>query len=371
MSLRGLVALLVGAVVMIALAATQLVMLHWQAGRVTVVSVPPVPSAPSVPATFAGAHAATAPSAGGEQRAAVVTTIPPTRTGGPTIIAVADGPVWQPVLLSLATAAVIALTSMALVGVVLRRPIGAILAAIEDIERGAPPPLWRFRTPSELGTIAAALAKMGAQLHFSLRERDMMLASLNHDLRSPLARLRATLELRAEAVDDAELRLTLTEVDAITHVVAQCVDYARDGRDEPLLPDNVDRIVDQAMQYQPDVLRQLSSPEVLPLRVLAVERAVRNLVDNARRHGAVPIRITTSSSERYVEIVVEDAGNGITEAEWPALLQPFVRRTTAADGGSGLGLAIAQRVARAHGGELLMRARTHDHAFAVVLRLMR
>ena len=96
--------------------------------------------------------------------------------------------------------------------------------------------------------------------------------------------------------------------------------------------------------------------DAVPLRPLAVGRALQNLVGNAARHGSHVV-LTVREAPRWLTFVVEDDGPGIPEAERARALQPFTRLDAArpsdpAGPGVGLGLTIALDVARSHGGTL-------------------
>jgi signal transduction histidine kinase len=94
----------------------------------------------------------------------------------------------------------------------------------------------------------------------------------------------------------------------------------------------------------PDDLAVVADPLVL-------ERVVSNLVTNAIRHGAPPIRISAEQKDRSMRVTVEDEGGGVPEELRGRLFERFSR--VDAGQGSGLGLAIARAYAQAHGGELL------------------
>lgn len=375
MSLRVLVASLVGATVLLVCAA-QFVITHWFASVPTMQAFPAAPmdakagsQSPASNAYVLGNDIWAVPKL--DRAAGPMRTLPASFVVAESDSARADT-IQRMLLLSVAAAGVLALAGTLVISVVLRRPLAAILNAIGDIERGVPPPKWAFGGPSELRTVGTALAKMGTQLQNSMRERELMLASLTHDLRSPLARLRAALELRADQADDSQLCATLREVDEIAHIISQCADYARDGRDEPLVLESLDQVVARTLRNQNDITLELASPAPFPMRALAVARAIRNLVDNARRHGGTPIRVVTSLDDARTELRVEDGGPGISTAEWPRLTQPFTQGGLARNiGGSGLGLAIVQRIAMAGGGELLMRPRDPQRPFCVILRFPR
>ena len=103
-----------------------------------------------------------------------------------------------------------------------------------------------------------------------------------------------------------------------------------------------------------------------------LKRCVGNLIDNAVKYGS-RATITVADSPHELTILVCDAGPGIPEAELERVFEPFHRlegSRNRATGGSGLGLTIARNIARAHGGELVLRNRP-DGGLAAVLTLPR
>ncbi|HEX5611164.1 MAG TPA: ATP-binding protein, partial [Burkholderiales bacterium] len=93
-----------------------------------------------------------------------------------------------------------------------------------------------------------------------------------------------------------------------------------------------------------------------------LRRMVRNLLENARRHGAPPIELRVSSTGRAAELRVCDHGIGVPEHEREKVFEPFYRRAGASEG-AGLGLALVRQIARRHGGE----ARCSGNCFSVTL----
>jgi two-component system osmolarity sensor histidine kinase EnvZ len=106
----------------------------------------------------------------------------------------------------------------------------------------------------------------------------------------------------------------------------------------------------------------------LPLRELAVERCIANLVSNALRHANSPVEIETAVEGRFAVVAVLDRGPGIPAAEIERMLRPFTRLDVARGrSGSGLGLAIVDRIARLHGGRVELAARPGGGLAARVL----
>jgi len=131
--------------------------------------------------------------------------------------------------------------------------------------------------------------------------------------------------------------------------------------------DRVDEIV---QSVAPDAPIEIDVPESLETHVdpAAFERIVSNLVTNAVRYGAPPIRIVAQQRDTHFRLAVEDRGDGVAKDFVPRLFERFTRSDGTRGGGSGLGLAIAQSYANAHGGELMYEtADPHGARFELVL----
>jgi len=389
MSLRWLIGLLVAAALLLVPVTTSL-LLRWSPPPDFTVrlepcaSGPPSPDHPCLPQgqwEAAGQHGPAGPGGTEGPSSGVGANGPPSlrlppphggpqaqlfRFGGPQLSPIRRHFMW----VNLLSSAVVVGLAIGVASLLLRRPFRAVQKAIGDIEQGAVPPAWAFSGPTELRRIGTALGRLGQQLRSNLQERDLMLAGLSHDLRSPLARIQAALELRA--MDGEHWDDTLRDVREIDHIVGQFIDFARDGRDEPLSPVSLDDLVRSVVRAgaDADVSVQLAAATPVPVRSSALRRALRNLIDNARLHGAAPIIVRTAISDGCACLQVEDAGAGIAPADWDRLLQPFARGSVERSaGGAGLGLAIVRRVAEMHGGELRMTPRAAAQRFAIELRI--
>jgi signal transduction histidine kinase len=96
---------------------------------------------------------------------------------------------------------------------------------------------------------------------------------------------------------------------------------------------------------------------------------IRNLLENARRHGAPPIEVRVSGIKGGAELRVSDHGPGIPEAEGESLFRPFYRIAGSGEHvGAGLGLALVRQIARRHGGEArYLRAEQSGGSFVVTI----
>ena len=200
--------------------------------------------------------------------------------------------------------------------------------------------------------------------------RTALLAAVSHDLRTPLAGIKAassalrSTELALTDADRAELVDTVDEsADRLTGLVDNLLDMSRlqSGALTPALaPADLAGVVHRALTWVEDAQRgrvTLHSPDDLP-PVLAdpglLERVVANLVDNAARHAPDgPVDVRTGAVAGRVELHVVDRGPGVRPADRDRVFAPFQRLGDAPAGqGVGLGLAVARGLAEAMGGTL-------------------
>ena len=254
----------------------------------------------------------------------------------------------------------LALAGAWLIASTLSRPLAAIAAAAREVGRGGAPAPLAESGPRELREVSRAFNRMAGDLAAMERERAMVLAGISHDLRTPLSRLRLALEMSgADAASADAMRVDMEEID---QVIAQFLAFAK-GEDEPRATgDLAALLIEIAEGYrrreQPVAF---AGTAVAPLRFapLAVRRAVSNLVDNALRYAPGPVEIAARDDAGRAVIEVLDRGPGVPAAEVERLKRPFTRLDEARSGagGAGLGLAIVDRVARAHGGRLVLAPR--------------
>ncbi|MET0382341.1 MAG: HAMP domain-containing sensor histidine kinase [Burkholderiaceae bacterium] len=269
-------------------------------------------------------------------------------------------------------AALLALTALAYAGV--RRmlhPIAALRAGAVRYGQGdfSRPIVPRRR--DELGDLAEQINGMAARLHHMLDAKRQLLLAISHELRSPLARAR----LNAELIDDSDERRALLRDlgemrDLITDLLEseRLADMRAGGhaalKTEPTTLCDLVRAQCGAQAAAGEVTLRLAGD----LPALALDRPrmrllLRNLVDNALRHGAgamaVP-QVSTSKSDdgATLHLVVRDHGPGMGDAQLRHAGEAFYRADAArqrSTGGVGLGLHLCRLVAQAHGGALSLR----------------
>ena len=237
------------------------------------------------------------------------------------------------------------------------RPIKRLANAADAFGKGRNVP-YQLAGATEVRAAGAAFLDMRARIERQTQSRTMMLSGVSHDLRTPLTRLRLGLSL----IDEAEAAPLLRDVDDMQHLLDAFLDFARgDAEDALELVDPlalVQQIVADAVRSGQKVSlveQPLPPGPTIPLRPMAIRRALENLIGNALRYGT-HADISLTISDRMLRISVEDDGPGIPADRRDEAVRPFTRLDPARNqnlgSGVGLGLAIVADIARAHGGVL-------------------
>ncbi|MEB3766952.1 ATP-binding protein [Acinetobacter sp. MD2] len=249
----------------------------------------------------------------------------------------------------------------------LNRPLKRLQNAANSYSHtGKAPYLSTNHGPQEIREVNQAFNHMIYTLDQAGKDRQIMLAGISHDLRTPLTRIRLT----AEMLPDEFLREGLVyDVDDMDAILNQFISYMRDGSDEELSTTNINNLLQELIvQFKP--LDIHFNPQQLPLlyaRSLSLKRLIGNLINNAKRYGAEPIEISAYADQQHVHITVADHGEGVPDEQIQDLMQPFVRGNSARTiQGSGLGLAIVKRIVDLHHGELTLRNREQGGFEAIV-----
>ncbi|WP_020122412.1 sensor histidine kinase KdpD [Streptomyces canus] len=200
------------------------------------------------------------------------------------------------------------------------------------------------------------------------RIRTALLAAVSHDLRTPLAGIKAAVSsLRSDDVawseeDRAELLEGIEEgADRLDHLVGNLLDMSRlqTGTVAAIVREiDLDEVVPMALGGVPDGSVELDVPETLPMVAVdpgLLERSVANLVENAVKYSppGTPVRVSASAIADRVEVRVVDRGPGVPDEAKERIFAPFQRYGDAPRGaGVGLGLAVARGFAEAMNGTL-------------------
>ena len=250
------------------------------------------------------------------------------------------------------------------------RSLRRLAAAAEGFGKGRPVAFSTIEGALEVRQAAVAFIRMRERIRRQIAQRTEMLAGVSHDLRTPLTRIKLTLAMMGPHPAAQELHSDVAEMEQLVNLY---LDFARGEGTETPVETDIALVIEEvaaAMRREGAALAVEPQPElVLPVRPQALRRCLGNLMGNARRYGR-NVWLSSVATADGVDIVVDDDGPGIPEAERERVFRPFIRLDASrsrATGGVGLGLTIARDVARSHGGDVRLetspqgglRARIH------------
>jgi two-component system, OmpR family, osmolarity sensor histidine kinase EnvZ len=213
--------------------------------------------------------------------------------------------------------------------------------------------------PRELRALDAALRDTVEKLHQSAQQRELLLAGVSHDLRTPLARFRLAIELQSQIKQEDRDGLQ-ADVTEMNEIIGQFLDYARTDQQELMQVLDVAELLTSLKQEASlrGFIWQIIVKEktMLSMSPISLKLALRNLMRNAELHGKAPYSLMCSVLENQSTLIeIRDEGDGVPNELLARLGCPFVRGNPGRNGttGSGLGLSLVKRVVEKHQGELI------------------
>ncbi len=235
------------------------------------------------------------------------------------------------------------------------RPLRRLQFAARELGRGDEPGNLKEQGSSEMIAVTRAFNQMAQDVHQLEEDRTLLLAGISHDLRTPLTRIRLATEFLPET--DADIRDgIIRDTEDMDAIIQQFISYVRDGREEPRIWQNPNKLIEQVIESFNSSGRVKAHLKPLPnlkLRTLGGKRMIGNLVQNALRYSKGRVEVSSWLENETVFIRIRDNGPGINADKLEKLFEPFTRGDEARGGkGSGLGLAIVRRLAEMHNGSI-------------------
>ena len=267
---------------------------------------------------------------------------------------------WPFKLLGLLTILIISVILISFFAVRLAtRPLTTLASAADSLGKNIDQPPLKETGPREVKQAAQAFNTMQDRLKRYIDDRNQVLAAVSHDLKTPITRLR----LRTELLDDTELAGKIdADLQEMEQMVAASLDYLR-GTDskEKLVTVDINNLLESIQDDMQEMGWEmtLESTPIPPLkgRPLGLKRCFSNLIENAVRYGD-KAHVQFKNRERQLQIIIADEGPVVSAEALENLFKPFHRGEQSRSketGGTGLGLGIARNIARAHGGDVILR----------------
>lgn len=246
------------------------------------------------------------------------------------------------------------------------QPLARLSQFATELGQGkSPDPLPEDASTAEIQAVNMSFNRMVQDLKHIEADRELLLAGVSHDLRTPITRLRLEVEL-TNLPDDSRTAM-VSDLEQMENIVDQFLAYARRSPNEQVpvnFPDALSAAMSNArIKSDPTIEAAFSADPDLWVMAhpLELSRAIQNLITNAMRYGRsddgqlrISLGVHRSEDGRDAVLEVADQGKGLPAAERERVMRPFERGESARSGvtGSGLGLAIVDRIVRRSGGSV-------------------
>jgi len=247
------------------------------------------------------------------------------------------------------------------------RPLRELTDVARDLGEGRLDRRARLRhgQKGEVGELTGAINEMASRIQRQLEAERELLATVSHEMRTPLARIRVLVELGREGKDGkdvfAGVEREVIEMDALVGdlLAGARIDFGSLQLSEIAVDDVARRALDRA-GLAPDALALVGSPGVVRADATLLARALSALLDNAVKHGAGLPTLRVARAADRVRFEVEDDGAGFPPGAATHAFEPFSKGQNSS--GTGLGLAIVRRIAEAHRGRAWAKNREEGGA---------
>lgn len=243
------------------------------------------------------------------------------------------------------------------------RPIRRLASAAEAFGKGRDQEQpFKPEGADEVRQAGLAFLVMRDRLTRQIEQRTAMLAGVSHDLRTPLTRMKLQLAMMESDEETTDLQTDLAEMETM---LEGYLAFARGEAGEETQPTNLSvllgTIISDCRREGASITADLQSGIILPVRPVAMRRALTNLITNAGRYSK-QCWVAMQEGDHRVIITVDDDGPGIPEDKHEEVFKPFFRLDPSRNvetGGVGLGLTITRDIVRRHGGDVLLGDSEH------------
>ncbi|PKH21421.1 integral membrane sensor signal transduction histidine kinase [Enterobacterales bacterium CwR94] len=234
----------------------------------------------------------------------------------------------------------------------LTRRLERLQHSVESLGKGDLRARVTLSGDDEVGRLAVSFNRSATQIEQLVHSQKNMLAYASHELRAPLTRIQMASALSASPNHD-ELQRSVAELDALVEEILLMSRLENPHPDMHTAFDLTDITAIAAEECAVAGVELAAEHVFAEVDARLWRRLLRNLIENALRHGRPPVRVNLQQHGGTVHIAVEDSGPGLPVTAIPRLFEPFYRlpqaRSTA---GTGLGLALVKAIATHHQGEV-------------------
>ena len=235
----------------------------------------------------------------------------------------------------------------------LTRRLERLQVGVESLGAGDLSARVRIEGRDEVARLAESFNRSAARIEELVSAHKMLLANTSHELRTPLARIRLGIELMKNNADPERGAALAKDIAELDGLIEQILLSSRlEATKTVEAPEDVDLLAlaaEEAARYEHCSVT--GSPVVITGNRGLLQRMIRNLLDNAERHGAPPVEVNVRPQDGMALVRVIDQGGGVELHERDHIFAPFYRTAGRSAPGAGLGLALVRQIARQHGGD--------------------
>ncbi len=241
------------------------------------------------------------------------------------------------------------------------RPIKRLSEAAEAFGKGQFYPL-RVSGAREVKSAIRAFLTMQDSIEKQISQRSHMLASISHDLRTPLTRLR----LGVEFLEESKYKdLIIDDIEVMDNMLTELLEFSRTGKSEPFEDIDPFQLAEsihadasrQGVAIEIQLISEINEPPSFRCKPSGIRRSIENLIQNAEKFSSKCL-FSVYVKPESIQFIIEDNGPGIERNKQKIAKTAFVKFDEARNlnhfKGVGLGLAIVSNIARDHGGELIL-----------------
>lgn len=237
----------------------------------------------------------------------------------------------------------------------LTRRLERLQTGVEKLGAGDLAARVKVEGRDEVARLAESFNRAASRIEELVGAHRLLLANASHELRTPLSRIRLGIELLAQNNDPKYRAQIAQDIAELDEMVDEILLTSRlDANPTVQTSEDVDLLAiaaEEGARY--DACTVTGIPLLLRGDPRLLRRMIRNLLENASRHGKPPIELCVRRDSGLAVIEVMDHGPGVREEMREQVFSPFFR--LGEDGsGAGLGLALVRRIARVHGGDAVV-----------------
>jgi len=242
-------------------------------------------------------------------------------------------------------------------------PIQLIKEGVKRLSKGNYDVDIPIRSADEIGELAKAFNDMARKVQNTLKSKDQLLADVNHELKTPLTRLKLALELSKDEASKKSMEEDIKELEDMinelleSHKLTAVADVLNIEE-----VDLIELIKEVSNAFSTDIkLVDLPGKCVIPGDRKRLKSVFQNIIDNAMKYSlgdSIPIEIKLSIQKNEVIVTIKDDGEGIPEEHLPNIFKPFYRVDSSRSkqtGGHGLGLNLCEKIIKAHKGDITIQ----------------